>query len=278
MAASAINQYHYLCKLALRKRIELKGLTSLLKERTEDDLRYRWDDKVHDIQEARRIEVSTAILHQMETEYKQPLDLSDMENEDHKAVIKRMGMSEAKEYNRIIQDMKSNQIKHDIEALKAEVAEKGVSYVPINADLRILRDGTEHVDSRVHKICETVLGKIDAILQKDMAIKYNLQTPPKHISELEKRFLRRLRPKGEHDSTFSPVILRLFWLCAEERLDERIKKFHENPSAVEINSGEHGKYKFYLSSPNVPRRLKQKATSFLHELERADRNPETPMI
>ncbi|XP_041377356.1 uncharacterized protein LOC121389774 [Gigantopelta aegis] len=251
----------------MKRRIELKGLTSLLKERTEEDLRYRWDDTVRGIQEARRIEVSTAILHQMETEYNQPLDLSDMENEDHKAVIKRMGMSEAKQYNRIIQDMKSNQIKQDIEAVKAEVDEKGDAYVPIEADLRILLHGKEHVDSRVHKLCETVLGKIDAILQKDMAIKYNLQTPPKHVSDLEKRFLRRLRSKtGE---TIPAVILRLKWLCAEESMDQRIKEFQENPSGVEINTGEHKKYKFFLSGPGVPWGLKQKAKSFLFELERA---------
>ncbi|XP_041377897.1 uncharacterized protein LOC121390199 [Gigantopelta aegis] len=249
--------------------IESKGMTSLLKERTEEDLRCRWDDTVRDIQDARQNKIRTAILHQMEAQYKEPLVLSEMENEDHRAIIKRMRMSEAKDYNKIIQEMKSNQIKQDLEVLKAAVDEKGDAYVPIGADFALLREGKEHVDSRVHKLCDTVLEKLDAILRKDMAIKYNIETPPKHISDLEKRFLRRLRPKGEHDITFSPVILRLYWLCAEESVDERIKEFHKNPSGMEINSGEQAKYKFYFSNANVPRRLKQKATSFLHELEQA---------
>ena len=204
----------------------------------------------------------------MQEQYKDPVNLSDVENEDHKAVIKRMTVEESREYGVVIRQMKNNQIEQDLKALEAEVSSKGDAYVPIEADLRLLRDGKEHPDTGVHKLCQTVLAQIDAVLRKDMAAKYNMQTPAKHVSDLEKRFLRKLRVKGEHDRNFSPVIVRLCWLCAEESLDERMQQFRSNPSDVEINSGEHGKYKFFLSGP-VPLRLKQKARTFLTALEQA---------
>lgn len=111
--------------------------------------------------------------------------------------------------------------------------------------------------------------RLDKIVVKDIARKYNKETPITHLAEFEKWSLRRsLFPKGENDPTLDPVVLRLYWLQQEEELDNTEKQFLENPSTFKINPLYVKKIRYFFSNSDIPTQLKTKARKFLESLQR----------
>lgn len=72
-------------------------------------------------------------------------------------------------------------------------------------------------DTHLENLAKETEQRLYKIVLKDIARKYNKETPITHLPEFEKWSLRRsLYRKRENDPTLDPVVLRLYRLQKEE--------------------------------------------------------------
>ncbi|PVD35370.1 hypothetical protein C0Q70_02330 [Pomacea canaliculata] len=256
---------------AMKSLVESKGLTRQLNERTREDIEATMDKQVKDRMEKNEQALVLQILRDFAKTSRPPDRLSDIKDEDVLIAISKLPCDSTKVEGlpSNIQSLKIQSLRSKVEEVEKELNEKGEHIAPGSHMFGLLNVIIRHSGDFVLKdLAQKIQNRLDAIALRDMEKKYDRQTPIQHVAEFEKRLLSRcLRPKGENDPTVNPVVLRLYWLHQEESVDTSVQQSTENPGAFQINEGYTKKLRFYLSSPEVPFRLKAKAKNFLERLQ-----------
>ncbi|XP_067658225.1 uncharacterized protein [Haliotis asinina] len=256
----------------LKRALDEKKLWAEFKEKVEFELNFRWNENVRDDKNEETMTLVKNILREFSTKYTSNAKLDDITSEDDIQALKQIRMQDAGQFPDIAMKLKNQILKKDMDELDQALTEKADSFVPMGSHFRMLAGGKSSPDPVLSMTARRLNLKLDEILKTDLITKYNETTPGNYISEDEKRFMRRLPSSTGTSPIVNPVLRHLYNVSIDgdvEEIETLRQKFQAEGNRFRLRDGDHRLFKYYISAPEIPFRLKTKAKGFLEMLEKA---------
>ncbi|XP_067659565.1 uncharacterized protein [Haliotis asinina] len=255
-----------------KRTLDDKELWVQFNERVKFELNFRWNDSVRDDKNEETMTLVKNILRQFSTKYTSNAKLDDITSEDDIEALKLIRMQEVGQFSDIVMKLKNQLLKRDMDKLEQALTENADSFVPIGLHHRILAGGKRSPDLEVSMAAQKLYLKLNAIQMAGLLTKYNETTPSYYISEDDKKFLRKLPPCTGTNPNVDPVLRHLYNVSIDsyvEEIETLRQKFQAEGSRFRLGDADHRLFKYYISAPEIPLRLKTKAKEFVDILEKA---------
>lgn len=241
------------------------GLLTRFKERVVDEIIFFIDDTVSERRRKRVDETVQSILSDFESKYEPDTTFESIEDEDVIKAIK-ITRSDKPGLSPMIKRLKTEEIKISLNKLGDQLSEEGDNFIPQSRSYGFLRAYEHNPDFQIKKDAKDLRQRINRILLKDVARKYDKNTKLYVIKQCEKEALQSLRPTKEHDNNINQVQLSLYWQMQEDDVDKTIAQFQTNRRNYAIPMGKY-KWLKYLRIGQVPARIKEKAKRHIENLD-----------
>ncbi|XP_071116263.1 uncharacterized protein [Haliotis cracherodii] len=256
----------------LKQALDEKALWNEFKERVEFELNFRWNENVKSNKNEETMTIIKTILRQFSSKYTSNVKLDDITSEDDLHALKQIRIQDTGQFPDIVRKLKNQILKKEMDELEQDLTEKADSFVPMGTHFRMLGSGKSSTDGEVSMAARRLNNRLDEVLKTDLIVKYNETTPGKYISDDEKRFMRRLPSSTGTSSLVNPVLRHLYNVSIDsdvEEIETLWQKFRCEGSSFSLRDADHRLFKYYISAPEIPQKLKAKAKGFLSLLEDA---------
>lgn len=246
-------------------------------ERVEEEIFYYIDDSFKQKRRDRIDANVKEIIRNIDATYSSNATIVDFnEDGDEYRALKRIHFREAAVVSVLIDRLKTELVKKDLNDLLEKLEQEGEDFVLMRSKVHLF-DYEKHPDKLIADAAKIVNRKLNDIALKDVHNKYDMKSKLVFLCQIEKEALRSIRPRGFDDPNFPQVTLHLYWLLMEEDLQKKFDEFKKTQSnefkktqrSFKMAEGYYKKMKFYIArGTRVPESLKQKALMFKNELDR----------
>lgn len=249
--------------------LEDNNLLAKFEERVEEEIFYYIDDSFKQKRRDRIDANVKEIIRNIDATYSSNATIVDFnEDGDEYRALKRIHFREAAVVSVLIDRLKTELVKKDLNDLLEKLEQEGEDFVLMRSKVHLF-DYEKHPDKLIADTAKIVNRKLNDIALKDVHNKYDMKSKLVFLCQIEKEALRSIRPRGFDDPNFPQVTLHLYWLLMEEDLQKKFDEFKKTQRSFKMAEGYYKKMKFYIArGTRVPESLKQKALMFKNELDR----------
>ncbi|XP_067658232.1 uncharacterized protein [Haliotis asinina] len=255
----------------LKSILDDKDLWGGFRERVAYELNFRWNEAVKSDSDDYML-VAKKLLRQFQSKYASDIAFADISDEDDIEALKRVRITEIDGFPVLVKRLKLEFLKNELKAIEDEMTSQGDSFISTTYYLNTLYAAKRSNNSELKNVAQRLQQKANDILKKDMIVKYTELTPNNHLKDMERRLLRDLPASTGTSSAVNPVLRHLYNVVIDSNVEEieiKRQKFRHEGGRFRLNDADVRQYKYFISNPGVPTRLKTKARQFLKELEDA---------
>ncbi|XP_046555405.1 uncharacterized protein LOC124264693 [Haliotis rubra] len=255
----------------LKSILDHKDLWRGFKERVDYELNFRWNEAVTSNSNEFG-SVVKEVLRQFESKYASDIAFADISDEDDIQALRLVRITEIDRFPVLVRRLKIEFLKNELKMIEEEMTSQGDSFFATSPQLNMLYAAKRSNNSKLKNLAQRLQQKAYDILKRDLVVKYTELTPNDHLKDEERRLLRDLPVSTGTSSAVNPVLRHLYNVVIDSDVDgiETLKqRFRREGSRFRLNDADHRQYKYFISAPRLPARLKTKARVFLDELQEA---------
>lgn len=251
-----------------KKFIEENDLWAKYMERIEEEVNYDIDESLRKKRLDRLQKNIRKIVDTLPQKYTLSTTMNDIEDDDDLQAIKRLRWEDASNLHPVIMHLKTHTVNAQLNELSEQLDTEGSDFmIRWNPD-GFLRSLERHPDTSIQNRSREVRQRINDIMIGDIARKYDRGTSLNEINPAEKDALKSLRPRGQNDTRYNPVVLKLYWDVQEEIVDDIARRLSEQRGDYRITKGMYKRMQFFISNMDVPIKVKVKAKELIQNLDR----------
>ncbi|XP_046572938.1 LOW QUALITY PROTEIN: uncharacterized protein LOC124280969 [Haliotis rubra] len=248
-----------------------KDLWRSFRERVDYELNFRWNEAVKSNSDE-FMSVAKKVLRQFELKYASDIAFADISDEDDIQALRLVRITEIDGFPVLVRRLKIEFLKNELKTIEEEMTSQGDSFIATLSHLNMLYAAKRSNNFELKNLAQRLQQRANDILKKDLVAKYTELTPKDHLKDEERRLLRDLPVSTGTSSAVNPVLRHLYNVSIDsdvEEIETLRQKFQREGSRFRLHDADHRQYKYFISAPGVPERLKTKAKLFLDELQEA---------
>ncbi|XP_046572932.1 uncharacterized protein LOC124280966 isoform X2 [Haliotis rubra] len=255
----------------LKSILDDKDLWTGFRERVDYELNFKWNEAVKSNSDE-RMSVVRKVLRQFESKYASDTAFADISDEDDIQALRSVRITEIDGFSVLVRRLKIEFLKNELKMIEEEMTSQGDSFFATLSHLNMLYAAKRSNNLELKNAAQRLQQRANDILKKDLVVKYTELTPNDHLKDEERRLLRDLPVSTGTSSAVNPVLRHLYNVVIDsdvEEIETLRQKFQREGSRFRLNDADLRQYKYFISAPGVPARLKTKARVFLDELQEA---------